>query len=132
MIQIQPDPAGSPVENAHVVHACHASQARLRLTLACHLQQHMPELTCSPHLCSVPIQLVEFNMFGDWFTVERSTNNQYAYYNTDDGRHWVFPFQVGISAVAWHLSCFLAALSKQLAGSLHLGEVLPADTVEPA
>eukprot|EP00891_Asterochloris_glomerata_P005025 jgi/Astpho2/5025/Aster-x0226 len=48
----------------------------------------------------VPIQLVEFNMFGDWFTVDRSTNNQYAYYNTDGGRQWVFPFQVRMTSIA--------------------------------
>lgn len=54
-------------------------------------------------------------MFGDWFTVDRSTNNQYAYYNTDGGRQWVFPFQVSTSAVH-RLNCF-----RQPAGSLHLG-----------
>ena len=62
-------------------------------------------------------------MFGNWFAVDRSTNNQYAYYNTDNGRQWVFPFQVGISAVFF---------CSQLAGSLHLGEVLPAALIEPA
>ena len=33
-------------------------------------------------------------MFGSWFTVDRTTNNQYAYYNQDNGQKWVFPFRV--------------------------------------
>ena len=98
MFQTQLDAAGPPGDSARVLHACHASQARLRLTPACHLLRH--GLTCPFVFCSVPIQLVEFNMFGDWFTVDRTTNNQYAYYNTDNGRKWVFPFQVGICAVS--------------------------------